>query len=196
MKYTTIQFEDCHDDDGRQHFDGAITKSERASLLQVARLRARVAKDQVVAFAAKLKADFEKQLDAHYPWDSDKTWTEMAKFMEKAKQEAQAKVAARNRELGIPEWAAPRISWGWQDQNQQATKERRAELRRLAATQMDAMIKAAKSKVDEASLAIQTELHANGLTSEAAKAFLEKMPTPEALMPSIEISALETKLLR
>ena len=45
-------------------------KASALSLLQVARLRARVAKDQVVAFAAKLKADFEKQLDAHYPWDS------------------------------------------------------------------------------------------------------------------------------
>jgi hypothetical protein len=41
------------------------------------------------------------------------------------------------------------------------------------------MTKAAKSKVDEASLVIQTELHASGLTSEAAKAFLESMPTPE-----------------
>ena len=32
--------------------NGGITRSERDSLLQVARLRARVAKDQVVAFAA------------------------------------------------------------------------------------------------------------------------------------------------
>jgi hypothetical protein len=172
-----------------------ISRSERDSLLQVVRLRARVAKDQVVAFAAKLKADFEKQLDAHYPWDTDETWAAMAKFMEKAKQEAQAKVAARNRELGIPDCAAPSIAWGWRDQNQQATKERRTELRRLAATQIDAMIKAARSKVDEASLAIQTELHASGLTSDAAKAFLESMPTPEALMPSVDIAALETKLL-
>ncbi len=173
-----------------------MTQSERSSLLQVARLRARVAKDQVVAFAAKLKADFEKQLDARYSWDSDKTWAEMAKFMEKAKEEAQAKVAARNRELGIPDWAAPSLDWYWRKGGQQVTKERRTELRRLAATQIDAMIKAAKSRIDEASLAIQTELHASGLTSEEARAFLERMPTPEALMPSIEISALETKLLR
>ena len=70
--------------------------------LQVARLRARVAKDQVVAYAAKLTADFEKQLDAHYPWDSDETWAEMARFMEKAKEEAQAKVAAPNRNSVFP----------------------------------------------------------------------------------------------
>ena len=173
-----------------------ITKSERDSLLQVARLRARVAKDQVVAYAAKLTADFEKQLDAHYPWDSDETWAEMARFMEKAKEEAQAKVAARNRELGIPEWAAPSISWGWQDKNQQATKERRTELRRLAGTQINALIKAARSKIDEASLVIQTELHASGLTSDAATAFLESMPTPEALLPAVDVAALETKLFR
>ena len=66
--------------------NGAMTKGERDSLLQVARLRTRVAKDQAVSYAAKLKADFEKQLDASYPWDSDETWSEMAKLMEKRKE--------------------------------------------------------------------------------------------------------------
>ena len=177
-------------------FNGAITKSERDSLLQVARLRTRVAKDQVVSFAAKLKADFEKQLDASYPWDSDETWSMMAKLMEQTMRQAQAQVAARSRELGIPEWAAPSLSWYWWDQGQQATKGRRADLRRLAATQIDAMAKAAKSKIDEASLAIQTELYASGLTSAAAKAFLESMPTPEALMPAVDVAELEIKLPR
>ena len=177
-------------------FNGAITKSERDSLLQVARLRTRVAKDQVVSFAAKLKADFEKQLDASYPWDSDETWSAMAKLTEQTKREAQAQVAARSRELGIPEWAAPSIGWDWYAQGQQATKGRKVELRRLAATQIDAMIKAANSKIDEASLAIQTELLASGLTSAAAKAFLESMPTTEALMPAVDVAVLETKLLR
>ena len=111
-----------------------------------------VAKDQVVAFAAKLKADFEKQLDAHYTWDTDEMWTAMAKLMEKTKQEAQAKVVARSRELGIPDWAAPSLNWYWRDQGQQAATDRKVELRRLAATQIDAMIKAAKSKVDKADL--------------------------------------------
>ena len=175
--------------------NGAITRSERDNLLQIVRGRARLAKDQVVAYGAKLKADFEKQLDAHYPWDSDETWSALATAVEKATQEAQAQVTARNRELGIPEWAAPSINWYWRDQGQQATKERRTELRRLAATQIDAMIKVAKSKVDETSLAIQTELYASGLTSYAATAFLESMPTPEALLPAVDIAALETKLL-
>ncbi len=173
-----------------------MTKGDRDSLLQVARLRTRVAKDQAVAFAAKLKADFEKQLDAHYPWDTDEMWSAMAKLMEKTQKEAQEQVAARSRELGIPEWAAPSLNWYWRDQGQQATKERKVELRRLAATEIDATVKAAKSKIDEASLAIQTALLASGLTSAAAKEFLESMPTPEALMPAVDVTALETKLLR
>ena len=74
-----------------------ITKSERDDLLQIVRGRARLAKDQVVAYGSKLKADFEKQLDAHYPWDSDETWTELARFMEKAKQEAQEKGCPQSR---------------------------------------------------------------------------------------------------
>ena len=173
-----------------------ITKGERDSLLQVARLRARVAKDQVAASAAKLRADFERQLDAHYPWDSDETWREMAELMERTKREAQAKVAARSRELGIPEWAAPSIGWYWRSQGQQALNERKVELRKLATSQIDAMAKTAKSKIDQTSLGIQTELYKSGLTSEAAKAFLESMPTPEALMPAVDIAALEAKLLR
>ena len=88
------------------------------------------------------------------------------------------------------------MHWYWRDQGQQATKERKVELRRLAATQIDAMVKAAKSKIDEASLAIQTALLASGLTSAAAKEFLESMPAPEALMPAVDVAALETKLLR
>ena len=176
--------------------NGAMTKGERDSSLQVARLRTRVAKDQAVSYATKLKADFEKRLDASYPWDSDETWSEMAKLMEKRKEEAQAQVVAQSRELGIPEWAAPSLHWHWRGQGQQATKERKVELRRLAATQIDAMVKAAKSKIDEASLAIQTALLASGLTSAAAKEFLESMPAPEALMPAVDVAALETKLLR
>jgi hypothetical protein len=172
-----------------------ITKSERDSLMQVARLRARIAKDQVIAYAAKLKADFESQLDAAYPWDSDETWKEIAYFMERAKREAQAKVVARNKELGIPDWAAPSLTWYWTEQGENATKERKVELRRLASTQIDALCKAAKTEIDRASLGIQTELLASGLTSEAAKAFLETMPSVTALMPALDVAILESKLL-
>ena len=41
------------------------------------------------------------------------------------------------------------------------------------------MIKVAKSKVDETSLAIQTELYASGLTSDAATAFLNRCQRPK-----------------
>jgi hypothetical protein len=81
-----------------------ITKSERDSLLQVARLRARVAKDEVAAYGAKLKADFEKQMDTHYPWDSDETWREMAELMERTKREAKSqgcRAEQRTRDPGV-----------------------------------------------------------------------------------------------
>ena len=111
--------------------ESIMTKSERDSLLQIVRQRARVAKTDSSAYAAKLRADFEHQLDTHYPWDQDATWEAMAKLMEATKIEAASKIAARSRELGIPDWAAPGIAWNRYDRGQNATKERRAELRRL-----------------------------------------------------------------
>ena len=89
--------------------ESIMTKSDRDSLLQIARQRARVAKTDAASYAAKLRADFEHQLDTHYPWDQDATWEAMAKLMEETKREAASKIAARSRELGIPDWAAPGI---------------------------------------------------------------------------------------
>jgi hypothetical protein len=107
---------------------------------------------------------------------------------------AQEKVRERCRELGIPDRFAPRISSpGWNSCGEQAVKERRNELRQLARTQIDAMIKSGKRKVEEISLDVQTRIIASGLSSEA-KAFLESMPSPEQLMPRLNLGTLETML--
>lgn len=65
----------------------------------------------------------------------------------------------------------------------------------LARTQVDAMIKTGKRKVEEISLDVQTRIIASGLT-EQAKEFLEAMPTPEQLMPRLDLGTLEKMLGR
>jgi hypothetical protein len=57
---------------------------------------------------------------------------------------AQAKVKERSRELGIPERFAPGLDLTWYHQGENATKERKNELRRLGKLQVDAMVKAGK----------------------------------------------------
>lgn len=128
--------------------NGQITKAEREDLLRVARLRERVTKSGIVELAAQLLADLEKQLDAGYPFDSDKVWQESYRIAEKPVTEAQAKVHVRCRELGIPDRFAPEIVTYWRDQGEQAIKRRKDELRKIANRQVDSMIKTGKRKVE------------------------------------------------
>ena len=126
--------------------DGKMTATERQSLLQVVRLRAKVAKSDATAYSAKLRADFEQQLDTKYSFDQDAVWKEIASLMEATADEAKAKVAKRCHELGIPDWAAPSLDWYWRSRGENASKERRTELRRLAHVQIEAIEKEAKDR--------------------------------------------------
>jgi hypothetical protein len=171
-----------------------MTKADRENLLKIARLRERVTKSGLLEAGAQLLVDLDKQLEATYHFDQDQVWQESLAIATQAAKEAQAKVKERCRELGIPDRFAPSIYRpGWCSTGQQATKERRTELRQLARTQIDAMIKAGKRKVEEASLDVQTRIIASGLT-EQAKEFLEAMPTPEQLMPRLSLGELEKML--
>jgi hypothetical protein len=51
--------------------------------------------------------------------------------------------------------------------------------------------KEAKAQIEHLSLTAQTEVIANGLESDAAKSFLDKMPSLEKLMPSINAVEFE-----
>jgi hypothetical protein len=70
---------------------------------------------------------------------------------------------------------------------------RRAELRRLAKSRIEAMEKDAIVKIERLSLDAQTEVIAHGLESDAAKAFLGNMAPVDTLMPAIDV--LEVKAL-
>jgi hypothetical protein len=173
-----------------------MTKADRENLLRVARMRERVTKSGLQEVGAQLLVDLDKQLESSYSFDQDKIWRESIEMARQAAQEAQAKVKERCRELGIPDRFAPSIYRpGWISTGEQASKERRTELRQLARTQVDAMIKAGKRKVEEASFDVQTRIIASGLT-EQAKEFLEAMPTPEQLMPRLNLGEIEKMLGR
>lgn len=74
---------------------------------------------------------------------------------------------------------------------QNASAKRRAELRTLGNAQIDELLKKAKHEISRSSLAVQTQILAGGLDTPAARAFLESMPTPEALMPVLNVRALD-----
>jgi|GEM_PF-1312562 len=167
-----------------------LSKAERTDLQKVARLRARVARNQIATREAELVAQMESELSAIYP-PNDPRWAEIAKAADAAVQSADEKVAAICEEMGIPAEFRPGLHIGWHSRGENATASRRAELRRLGAAQIQAAGKLAKSTIDRAELAALTEIIADGLTSEAAQRFLAAIPTPDELMAAPAVSELE-----
>jgi hypothetical protein len=171
-----------------------INKGEREELAKILTARERVAKSVVEQRAAELLADVEQQLAARYTI-SDEAWHDLAAAAKAAVMAADAEIAERCRTLGIPEQFRPGLSLGWYDRGENADKKRRAELRRVAETRIDALAKKALVAIHTRSLDGRTLLAAGALESAEARAFLAAMPTVEALMPALDVSALGTLAL-
>jgi hypothetical protein len=171
-----------------------MTKADRNNLLQLCRMRARVAKADTVAVAARRLAEFAAQLAAIYHWDSDDTWREAHRIAKAAVERARDEIHARSKELGIPKRFAPDLDLQWYGRGENAIKERRAELSRVAHTKIEQLEKEAKLAIERASVEIQTRLVADGLESAGAKVFLDSMPTPQQLIPEISVQEVQKQL--
>jgi hypothetical protein len=161
-----------------------MTRTERQDLLQICRQRERVAKAEAAAVAARHKADFEAQLARIYSFDEDEVWKAAHQAVKEAYAEAHKIVAARCDQLRIPHWAQPEEGQPhWWGRGENAVRERRVELTKVAHAKIDQLLKEARHIIEARSVEAQTHLLADGLTSDDAKAFLETIPTPEQLMP-------------
>jgi hypothetical protein len=172
-----------------------MTKAERLELGKLVRLRASVAKADVAQMEARRLADVEAQLAAKYS-AIDSAWAEITASAKQAVAKADAEIAERCRELGIPEKLRPSLHLGWYERGDNAVKTRRAELRKVAQTELTAQGKAAKVKIDRQTAALLTQLVSGALGSSEAKAFLEAMPSIDELMPRITLPELEKSLDR
>jgi hypothetical protein len=159
-----------------------MTKAEREDLQRLLRQRERVLISAAKERSAQLLADFENQMGQRYSFDTDEVWREAMKLARREGEKAQAAVAARCRELGIPARFAPRVDVEWYGRGENAFKQRRDELRKMAETRIAAIERSAKVEIENASLEAQTHLAIAGLSSEAAMAFVQKFPTIETLM--------------
>jgi hypothetical protein len=101
---------------------------------------------------------------------------------------AKQKVATRCRELGIPARFAPTLDLRWVQRGyHNLIERRRAELRRMAQTKIEAIEKAT-TEIELSCLQAQTELAVAGLTSKAAHAFLNKLLAIDTLMPRLSFA--------
>jgi hypothetical protein len=158
-------------------------KNEREDLAKLCRQREKLAKAEADIRAAEMRADFEKQLATIHNYNDHAVWQRAYAAAEAAVEQAQKIVEATLKDLGIPGQFAPALSIGWYGRGENAVKERRAELTRVAATRIDAITKQAKHQIEASSVAVQTRLLAGSLESDDARGFLESMPEAAALMP-------------
>jgi hypothetical protein len=167
-----------------------ISKADREELARIIKIRMKAARAVVEQRKSELLADVEAQLSARYKIDKE-VWAEITRQARAAVEAADARIAAVCREHGIPENFRPGLSLSWYQRGENADKERRAELRRLAERKIDAAGKEALSAIEMRSADVLTRLIAGGLESAEARAFLESIPVPAQLMPPVVVAELE-----
>lgn len=167
-----------------------MTKAERLELTKIVRQRAKLAKDDVEARQAQILADAEAALSARFK-EQDEAWADITAEVRRYMAEIQEKIDARCAERGVPVNFRPGYGMGWISRGENSDPVRRAELRKAVQAQAAASGKKARLQIDRQSVEIQEQLMAGGFESTEAAAFLASLPTPEALMPAIELPAIE-----
>jgi hypothetical protein len=160
----------------------AMTKGEREDLIRLIKQRERVAKTAAEQRSAAMLAQFEQQVSAVHVFDSNEVWRAAVEAAQQAAKEAMAKVAAEADKLGIPKEFQPALGFSWARRGENEYQARRAELRRVAKAEIDALEKVARVQIEQASVQAQTEVIAHVL------------PAIETMMPALDITAIQAKL--
>jgi hypothetical protein len=173
-----------------------MTAGERSQLLGLIKKRERVTVAELKRRSAALLTAFEKEVAAKYNWgDEDADVAQAVAAAEAAITEANATLAARGRTLGYPDRLVPEVRSYLKDKDREVRvwvdDLRRAAGREIAARERDAI-----ARVERESLAAQTDLIAANLISKAARAFLEKLPPIEQLLPPVDVRRIEQLLER
>ena len=127
-------------------------------------------------------------MGSEYFSKDDPAWAEAEKAARLAADKANAAIAARCRDLGIPKQFAPCLHTVWAHRGyDNMLSHRREELRRMATTQIEAIERKAITEIEMSCLDAQTQLATSGLTSQAAKAFIEAFPSIDRLMQPLSL---------
>jgi hypothetical protein len=167
-----------------------MTVAERSELAKLVRLRSKVAKNEVMATIAVRLAQFEAQVATRYD-KFDEHWAALSLEADKKIEQLDGELAKRCEALGIPARFRPQLEVSWYHRGENASKERRAELRRVAESKLQAQAMRAKADIERREVDLITQIVQEGLDSERAKAFLDAMPTVNQLMPELALNAVE-----
>ncbi len=84
----------------------------------------------------------------------------------------------------------PKLALDWYSRGENAAKDRRTELRRVAVTRINAMAKEAQVQMETKALDGLELLARTALESAEAQRFLASIPTVEVLMPALDVAQL------
>jgi len=171
-------------------FGDPISPADRRELVSVIRLRANVAKSDIEARRASLLADFEEQISAQYEVD-DERWASITAKADQFIKDADEQIRVACTAAGIPEQFRPGIILRWYNRGENAMKERRTELRRAAERRLEAQAKKAKVEVDRTEAQLRSDLASRSVTSDQARAFIAGLPSVDALMPRLDLKAID-----
>jgi hypothetical protein len=168
-----------------------MSKGEREELQRLVRQREKAFKSAAKQRSAELIADFKNQMGQEYSFDQDEVWEKAVKAVEREIAKAQAQIAARCQELGIPARFAPTVGMSWHHRGYDNSVDRRkAELLAMAKARIEAIEAKAIVEIEMASVKAATEIASAGLSSDAARAFVAALPTVESLMPALSYAAV------
>jgi hypothetical protein len=170
---------------------GKMAKGEREELRSLMRKSVAAAKSRVEDVVANRTAEFERQLATVFEAEHA-AFRDLSTTAESGIAKLDSVLAQRCDALGIPRAFRPRLEVGWSGRGVNASKEKRAELRRVHQTQMEAQKRRAFAAFERWELAGRIELTRDALATEAGHAFLATIPTPEALVPPMpEVDVLK-----
>jgi hypothetical protein len=166
-----------------------LSPAERKDLLNVLKRREKEADESADEVKAQRLADFEQELATIFCAESE-AFADVTALAKEVVAKANDEINRRCDELGIRRDFRPSLGLGWSGRGDNTEKERRAELRRVAEKRAAADALSAKKQIRRAFTDQQELLAIGALGTEQARAFLQQMPRPEALMPEVRLAEL------
>jgi hypothetical protein len=174
---------------------GQMTKGERDDLIRLIKQRERVCKTAADQRSTAMLAEFEQKISAVHDFATNDVWKAASDAAIAAAKKANEEIEAEAEKLGIPKEFQPKINFSWARRGENEYRQRREELRRVAKAEIDTLEKVARVQIEAESVRAQTEVIANGLNSAAAIEFLNSLPKIESMMPTLDVTEIQAKLL-
>jgi hypothetical protein len=172
-----------------------MTKSEQTNLLRLGRLN----KDGAIAAQKEQTkaalAEFEMRLASEFSYDQREAWADLMAAAKSHVAEIDRRLAEDCRRLGIPEGFRPSIDLLWYKRGENASNERRTELRRVAITRLAALEASALARIEDGYRRFQTAVLTAAIDSGEARQLLGGLPTAEQLLPDVDYQSVTKALL-